>query len=169
MYEILKKLLFSRQISFDEGKIKLLDQPVVITPVIIYSKMLQIMRKKYGKEGDKIFYNASKETGIKYMTILKEKYRMSKNEMSKWAANSITLSGWGKVKVMKYDFSKCVSHIIVEDSVFANSYGKSKISTDVILQGFFAGGATSIFGKNVECKEIKCVSKGDPFCEFIIE
>jgi len=169
MYDIVKKLLFSRQINFEEGKIKLLDQPVAISPILIYVKILQALRKKYGKNADKIFYDASKETGKIYMSVLKEKYRMSKNEMSKWAANSITLSGWGKVKVIKYDFSKAVSHIIVEDSTFAKTYGGSKTSTDVILQGFFAGGASSIFEKNVECKEIKCISKGDPICEFIIE
>src|SRR4030066_384136 len=102
MYDIVKRLLFSRQISFEEGKIKLLNQPVVISPTLIHAKMLQVMRKKYGKTADKIFYDASKETGIKYMSLLKEKYKMSKNEMSKWAANSITLSGWGIVKVIKY-------------------------------------------------------------------
>ena len=132
MYDIIKKLMFSRQISFEEGKIKLLDQPV-------------------------------------FISILKKKYKMSKMEMIKWAANSITLSGWGVVKIQKSDLSNCMTDIVIEDSTFAKLYGKSNESTDVLLQGFFAGGATEIFGKNVDCKEIKCVSKGDPVCEFIVK
>ena len=169
MFDVIKKLLFSRQLDFEEGKITLLKQPVVLSPLYIHVETLKALRKKYGNVADKIFYTASKKTGIKYIDLLKKRYKMSKIEMIRWATNSITLSGWGIVKIISYDFSKFTTRIRVKNSVFAEMYGKSKTSTDMILQGYFAGGASSVFEKNVDCKEIKCISKGDPFCEFFIK
>lgn len=169
MFEVFKKLMFARQISFEEGKITMLNQPIIIAPLYLFVNFKKDLESKYSvEETDKIIYNASKETGIKYVNLLKKHFKMSKVDMIKWAANSITLSGWGKVIVVKVDATACRSILQVTDSWFAREYGKSTRPVDVILQGFFAGGATEVFGKNVECKETKCISKGDRICEFVM-
>jgi hypothetical protein len=42
MFDIIKKLLFSRQLSFEEGEIKLLGQSVTMFPVELYIEMFNI-------------------------------------------------------------------------------------------------------------------------------
>jgi len=31
-----------------------------------------------------------------------------------------------------------------------------------------AGGATAIYGKDYNCKEVECIARGDPVCKFTV-
>jgi predicted hydrocarbon binding protein len=167
MFDTFKKLMFARQINFEEGRITLLKQPVMIAPVYTFSSILKNLREAVGqKKADEIIYKSSKDAGIKYMSALKKSFSMSKVDMIKWAVNSITLSGWGKVTVINANGEQNTFTIRVNDSVVAKELGKSSEPTDAILAGFFAGGGTAIFEENVEVRETRCIAKGDPYCEF---
>jgi hypothetical protein len=37
-----------------------------------------------------------------------------------------------------------------------------------IVRGLLEGTAKVVFKKDYECKEVKCLSKGDAFCEFLV-
>ena len=54
-------------------------------------------------------------------------------------------------------------------SRFAEVYGPSKEPIDDIVRGFIAGGASLLFSKDVEAVETKCISKGDRFCEIVVQ
>ena len=168
MFELVKKLMFARQISFEEGKIMLLNNPMLIMPVDTYVSLTKAIRDELGrKRGDDLIYKAMKKSAITYLNVLKKGFSMSKVDMIKWAANSVTLAGWGKVAVTSVDGQVGKAVIRVTGSTVGAGLGKDNESTDILLAGFFAGGESAVFGKNVDVKEVKCTAKGDPYCEFI--
>jgi len=170
MLDTFKKLMFARQISFEEGKITLLSQPIFITPAQTFISLYKHLIDELGiNKANEILYNASKDAGLKYTSAIKKSYSMSKVDMIKWAANSITLSGWGKVNVVKVDGQQNFAVITVNESTFAKLWGKSSGPVDVILAGFFAGGESAVFEKNIDVEETKCIAKGDSNCVFVVK
>ena len=168
MFDTFKKLMFARQISFEEGRILLLGRPVMIAPVETFAFLVKTLREEMGqKKADEMIYNAMKKTGIQYMGGIKKGFSMSKLDMIKWSVNSITLAGWGKVTVISADAQKNTFNLRVDDSAVLKELGKSSEPTDIILAGYFAGGGTAIFEKDVNVKEVKCRAMGDAYCEFI--
>ena len=168
MFDTFKKLMFARQISFEEGKITLLGQSMLMIPADALATILRDMRKQLGRDkADKIIYNSMKEMAIRYLNAIKNVFSMSKVDMIKWAANSVTLAGWGKVTVVSVDGQVGKAVIRVTGSSIAAVLGKDKEPTDTVLAGFFAGGESAVFEKDVDVKEIKCTARGDLYCEFI--
>jgi hypothetical protein len=168
MFDTFKKLMFARQINFEEGRISLLNQPVMIVPVETFVTMTKTLRADLGRtKADEIIYKATKLAAIKYLNVLKKSFSMSKVDMIKWAANSLTLAGWGKITIIGVDGEKNRADIRVYDSSVAKGLGKDPEPTDIFLAGYFAGGETAVFGKDVDVKEIKCIAKGDQYCEFV--
>jgi predicted hydrocarbon binding protein len=168
MFEAFKKLMFARQVDFEEGKIAFLGYPVIITPVTTIADYMRVLRRELGrKRADDLMYEAMKDTAIKYLNHLQKHFSMSKVDMIKWAANTLGLAGWGRCTVISANAEEKKAVIRMYDSTVAKIVGKDTNPTDIILAGFFAGGESAVFGSNVEVKEVKCIAKGDPYCEFI--
>jgi predicted hydrocarbon binding protein len=58
--------------------------------------------------------------------------------------------------------------VTLEDSFFAEAIGQTGRSECHIVRGLLEGTAKVMFRKDYECKEPKCLSKGDSVCEFLV-
>lgn len=167
MFEIIKKLLFARQISFEEGEIKLLGQTIVMTPVTIYIELHKYLKKSQPKKYGQIIYNLASEVSKKYDITLKEKYNMKPQKLIEWDINTLALAGLGQAKVMKFDLKKKEAIIRVVNSPIAKALTPSKQPIDFIIAGYIGGSGTIIFNsKKIICKEVTCQAKGQTHCEF---
>lgn len=167
MYGTVAKLLAHRQISFEEGSVKLLKQNVAIFPFEnLYT--VQKLLEESGKINE--LYLSAKELGKKWIRALFKAYKMSKiEEQARWGEKVFTLAGMGKMKVAHWDLKKTTMIYQILDSVTAKYYGKVGRPVCHIPRGWFAGAACVFFEKDVDAVETKCVSKGDRYCEFIIK
>lgn len=164
------KLLIGRQLEFDNGKINLIGQPMVMMPVVTIAKMQHHIEKKskLRKLGEDALYNAAKDAGIDYMGRYRKNYGVtSPTKLLEWAINSMHLAGWGQFTVSKFDVKKAIAEFKVENSPFAIEIGKRRYPVDHIIRGYIAGGLYVMFNRKVECKETKCIATGYPHCEFI--
>ncbi len=56
--------------------------------------------------------------------------------------------------------------VILKDSFFATSAGRTGQVECYIVAGMIAGAARMILGKNFECREEMCISRGETRCQF---
>jgi predicted hydrocarbon binding protein len=169
MLNILKELLFSREISFEEGSIMMLKGRVVIIPIHIFVNIFKKLQE-YKIDSDKFLYEIGKEEGVHWIGQIKDRYRMKPTDALKWGLNSMSVGGWGKIETVKVDlFKRNTAVFRAYNSPFAKLLGRTGKVSDPILAGFIGGGGSIIYNRSLECKETKCIAKGDMFCEFVVK
>ncbi len=109
-----------------------------------------------GRETAKVIYKKWKEKGKIFLKKLLEFYD-SKG------------CGWFKLENIDTDYEKLEGYIRIKQSFIAEEYGKSNKTVCDPLAGYFVGLFEEIFKKEFMCKEIKCIAKGDKYCEFKIK
>lgn len=167
MFDVVKNLMFARQIVFEKGRILLLSQPIVMQPSEVFASLKKAMITE-GIDDRDILYHASREAGKKYMQNISRNFGMNLKDALKWGINSFELGGWGITELRDFDLDKKRALVRIENSSVAKEFGSSDRPVDDILRGFLAGAASIIFKEEIACKETKCLSKGDAFCEFVV-
>jgi predicted hydrocarbon binding protein len=79
--------------------------------------------------------------------------------------------GWGKFGLIDLNATDKRLVIEVEDSPFAEAYGRDQPSSFPVchmIRGVLAGMAAGIFGGDVASEETECVAKGDSVCRFVV-
>ena len=167
MYDIIKKLLFARELDLEKGHIKLLGHTIIMAPVSSFIELRKILAKM---DSTAVLYKACKKSGIDYMNTLVKKFTMKKSrELIEWGMNTISLAGWGNVEIVKYDEKKKYSIIRLYDSEFAKNYGRSNEPVDDVFRGFFAATGTVVFKTKMDAIETKCLNLGNNVCEFTLQ
>ena len=168
MFDIFKKLLLGRQISFEEGEIKLLGQSITMIPVELYVAMFKELKNANPTRYGEIIYNIAKDVGKKYTLVLKKRYSIkTSREVAQWDMNTLALAGLGKGTVLRYDTENKKALVKVENSPIARGLKPQKTPIDFIIAGYIAGSSNVAFkSENMECKEIKCEAMGHRYCLF---
>jgi len=167
MYNIVKKLLFARELSLERGKISLLGHTVIMAPVSSFIEIRKYL-SKFGATA--LLYEACKHSGITYMKTLIKKFGMkSSRELIEWGMNTISLAGWGNVELLSFNEDKKFSILILRGSEFARNYGPSKEPVDDVFRGYCAATATVVFKTDMDVVETKCLSMGKGVCEFTVK
>ncbi len=78
-------------------------------------------------------------------------------------------TGWFKVKEINVDPEKLIGYIRIEQSFIAEEYGCSDRPVCDFLAGYLVGVLEEVFHVKFTCEESKCIAKGDPYCEFILD
>jgi len=167
MYDIVKKLLFARQLNLEKGKISLLGHTIVMVPVSSFIEL----RKQLSKIGAAaLLYTACKESGLGYMDTIIKKFSMKNpRELIEWGMNTISLAGWGSVDIINFDEKSKRAIVRLNESEFAKNYGNSKEPVDDVFRAYCAATATVVFKTDMDVIEIKCLSMGNSVCEFIVK
>jgi predicted hydrocarbon binding protein len=111
-----------------------------------------------GKQGGANFIRIAKRAGLGVK---------SSAEIQRIADSLGTLSGWGKLEVLSFDFEKKLARIKWINGVSVrNRTGKTTVCH--FGRGILTGAVAEIFGTKCESIELTCQGKGDKFCEAAI-
>ena len=169
MFGIIKKLLFAKQLSFEKGEIKLLGQPVVMFPVVLFIEMFKELKRNNPKNYKDIIYEITDEVGRTYSDTLRKKYGLSGRKLIEWDMNTLSLAGLGNGEIIRLDLEKKTATIKVTNTVIGKGLRPSKEPVDTVIAGMIGGSGKIIFNsEKILCKEIKCIARGDKFCMFEI-
>lgn len=118
-----------------------------------------------------VFYNAGKRSGENFAEYYREKFKpKSKEELVELLFLCTRAIGWGLVETHSLDLDRLSGRIRLLENIEAVTRGrKGTQPTCHWTRGFLTGYISAATGREVEVKEIKCVGKGDDFCEFEIE
>jgi predicted hydrocarbon binding protein len=76
--------------------------------------------------------------------------------------------GLGKVKIRKIDFNNANANVVISNCFEAMENGSSEEPNCMFTSGFLAGLFAEVLDKTVQARETRCISQGQPECEFEI-
>ncbi len=163
-----EELMLAKNISFNEGKIELLKQQVVMLPAEFMSDYTSEINNDPNKI--KEIYQAGKEA-IKnnFGPGIGKHYSFNFSDFFRWYISLAKLSGWGIVKWAEFDKNSYSGVITIEDSLVGTNL-KNKVTSpcDHIIRGLMAGSATSAFLIDVDMIETECIALGSEKCKFLM-
>jgi len=152
-----------------EGKIKLIDDPVVMMPRFIFSSMTASLSKIMGEvPAGGVNYRAYMDMGKENMEHYKKMGVTNPNTLADMAFAFYSQMGWFRIVKMDWDESEKTKTITLEHTVESESMGNTGKSVCYCTAGLLAGIVEGAFGIKVRGREIKCRSKGDEHCVFEI-
>lgn len=149
-------------LMINELRAIILKEPVV-------KGLIKGIRERFGNAGEVLLFYIGYDIGLR---AYDDHYSLSKTKKLKELVriNEIffKVAGWGILKVLKYDPYKYLAKVRAQD-LFECYVGKnSKKPYSQFTRGFLSGWFTRFFKEGCTAREIKCVAKGDPYCEFEI-
>jgi len=145
-------------------------------PVIIVSRKFLVELQKnveelFGIMGTRIaFCRAGYKFGYKFITTQLKKYKNAEKDLIKALFKLSMKRGWGFFEIISLDLNEMKAYFRI-----SRSYGEEydNIGRDVcyIWQRIFMGILQAIADTNrkkvrIKCVEVRCVGRGDPYCEF---
>lgn len=100
--DFVKKLIFSKKLTFGEGKFEMFDIEGVILPVQPFVTMLEATHKRIGEEVFEIMFNSGKKQGKVAIEEIGKKNSMKKKEFFSKMVESANVMGIGKIEVEKF-------------------------------------------------------------------
>jgi len=76
--------------------------------------------------------------------------------------------GLGKVKIRQIDFDGANANVVISNCFEAMENGSSEEPNCMFTSGFLAGLFAEVLDKTVQARETRCISQGQPECEFEI-
>ena len=169
MPSLFKKLLYSRQFRYDNGKFfMMMDVPGIIIAmnvwVGVYKELLS------NAKGKKKLFEIGHEQGLTAGRRYSMRAATSFPSFLNFTKGVVEITGIGQIK-----FASSGDNVIanISPSPIAENYrkkfGKTKEPICHYVVGISSGAFEGFTKKKWEGKEVKCVAKGDSFCQIIMK
>ena len=166
MFEFTRNVLLSGQFKIDKGGVVLLGQPISLLPTATFAEMT----KRLIEDGEATTIYRAAMYGIPpFVQALKQRHVLELQPMVKILAQISYTAGWGEMKLVEY---KDKEHRYVFTTVGAPITKMLKMSKEVchIMRGLIVGSMREIINdQTLECIETKCMARGAPLCQFIVQ
>jgi predicted hydrocarbon binding protein len=166
------------KLDLDEGEatgffMGLPERVIIMTPENLVS-MMKTLTATFRTAGFTMFYMMGEEKGRndvkKAIDALREQgIVFTKRQILEAIIQQSRIDGWGAGHLQKHDEGKGAVTIRVENNPLAMAWGKTEKPICYLLRGYWAGAVSEALEQETRCTETKCTSKGDPYCEFVIE
>ena len=173
----LRRLVGSvNQLRFNDnrGEVSFFGQKMIILRRDVIRIMREALERLVGEQAGPFLSYLASGIGIHEGSIFRESIGSIGPETRESLVNLVhsaledTNLGLGKIRINAIDFDKINANIIVGNSFEATENGPSEEPNCIFTSGFLAGIFAEILDRTVQAKEIKCMSKGAPECEFQI-
>jgi uncharacterized protein len=152
-----------------EGKISLMDEPVVMMPRFIFTSMTNSLKKTMGEApASGVNYRAYKDMGMENVGHYKTMGITNPSTLSDMAFAFYAQMGWFNFVREEWDEKTKTKTITLSHTVESESFGNIGKNVCFCTAGLLAGIVEGSFGIKVDAREIKCKSKGDENCVFSI-
>ena len=168
MFDFVKKLMLSREINFDKGKILLLNEPICLMPMKTIVDIIDLTKN----DQKNILYSAGKISGQDWFVKIKTRFyakKMPIKDVIEWGNNIIAMAGYGVSILEKFDEQNKEIVFRLENSTVCELIGRTAKPLDHLYRGYVAGAGTVMFNEECEALEIKCKATGSPYCEFLVK
>lgn len=152
-----------------EGKIKLIDDPVVMMPRFIFTSMMNSLKKTMGElPAGGVNYRAYMDMGKENVGHYKKMGIDKPNILSDMAFAFYSQMGWFSIIKTEWNEATKTKTMTLSHTVESEAFGNTGKNVCFCTAGLLAGIIEGSFGIKVQAKEIKCRSKGDEHCVFTI-
>jgi uncharacterized protein len=152
-----------------EGKIKLIDDPVVMMPRFVFTSMMNSLKKTMGEmPAGGVNYRAYMDMGKENVEHYKKMGITNPNILADMAFAFYSQMGWFKIIKTEWNEAAKTKTMTLEHTVESEAFGNTGKNVCYCTAGLLAGIVEGAFGIRVQGREIKCRSKGDECCVFTI-
>jgi uncharacterized protein len=152
-----------------EGKIKLIDEPVVLMPRFIFTSMTNSLKKTMGEApASGVNYRAYMDMGRENVEHYKKMGITNPNTLANMAFTFYSQMGWFNIVKTGWDEASKTKTMTLENTVESESFGNTGKNVCFCTAGLLAGIIEGSFGIRVQAREIACKSKGSEYCVFSI-
>jgi uncharacterized protein len=152
-----------------QGRIRLIDDPVVIMPHFIFTSMMNSLKKTMGEmPAGGVNYRAYMDMGRETVGHFKKMGITAPNLLSEMAFAFFSQMGWFRIIRMEWSEAKKEKTIVLEHTIESEAFGNTGKNVCYCTSGLLAGIVEGSFGIKVQGREVMCRSKGDEHCVFTI-
>ncbi|MFW6233362.1 MAG: hypothetical protein ACOC3Z_01730 [Nanoarchaeota archaeon] len=154
-----------------KGDVFLLESESLITPLDIFVLFYYILRNRFGKKIDQIFYKNGNLLGKEFTKKIIKKFNLdlkNKNDQ-RLLFDQIGLFGLGKIEIVKFDIKNknFIFRLFNSPSNHLKQLvGNKKLKSDFFISGIINGIIEELFNTKTKTIENMCVLKGDKYCLF---
>jgi len=147
-----------------------LGKRIVMLDVDDVGAMFNWLDKTFGSGGHAILFDMGKAAGRESAKKLRESYGLKGcNLIEAFLALHIA-AGWFGYEVVECDEEKLRFVIRLHGNFECTPFiGKRNRPMSHLIRGGLAGVFREAYGRDFRVREVKCIAKGDEYCEFIIE
>ena len=149
------------------------EERAIINHARSVATTLDYLYQRFPVGGKALIYYAGFRAGIKLADVAKEITAITEaSKIFEIALYALQALGYGIFRVEEFSEveGKLRVTVKVDELIECEAFkGKKKNSQSQLVRGMIAGIASRITNKRITCKEVKCVAKGDPYCQFIVE
>ena len=148
--------------------------PMVLTPRWFFVNVQRELERAGGvKLAREVYYQAGFESAYKYCRTQRRVERLTGIETVQRYLSSMSIRGWGKFVITDLDEQRGKGAFRLYRSGFSEEYGSVKRTVCHWVPGAMAGAVQEVvdaqgLSLQVKGRELKCRSKGDPYCEFAV-
>lgn len=162
----------SQALNLDEkkGLLTAYNERFLLIPVKLIHSIEDRLTESFGPATATGFqYEIGKEGGAEYVKMAQKAGLDTKRaaNIRQIAGSMGTLSGWGKVEIVDFNFDKKQARIRWTNGVSVRNR-KGRTAVCHFGRGVLTGAVEEIFGRKCESLETSCQGKGDDYCEAII-
>ena len=167
--ELIKRLKLT-----EENRLVLDEVPMVLMPLWFFVGIKKRVGAEAGSERvAKIYYDAGYEGAYKWSKVQIENGLKGPAVLEQYL-NSMTNRGWGRFEISSLDENKGRAIFRLQHSAMALEQGRTEEASCLWVPGAMAGSMQAVLESNgsplkVSGKEVRCLSTGHSFCEFIVE
>ena len=149
--------------------------PMILTPRMFFVNLQKKVEEISGIDiGYLVYYKAAFESAYRYMENSEKIYMITGKDLLQQYLDSLSVRGWGRFEISQLDENKGKGRVHLDNSAIAEEFGMVGRSVCHAWAGALAGSIQ--FLTNRRDKEIEvsgteplCLSKGDPYCEFVVK
>lgn len=132
--------------------------------------LLLIEKSVVDEKFERAIYDVMKKSVYNFCQTLGKRRGIEPKKMVDLLTNRAEMNGYGKLQLISLDYDKkqAVFHMrsLPSEALFGKELGKRIV--DRYWAGMLTGGASWIFGEDVDATETRCVADGKKSCEFVV-
>ncbi|MEM2940788.1 MAG: 4-vinyl reductase [Thermoproteota archaeon] len=146
------------------------SRAVIFSPPILEG-LVKGFRESFGTTiVQTILWNQGKEIGKTIVEMYKKDFGLSKaRDVLEMLRARALMFGWARMEIVTFNEVKRRAVIRVFDNWECSIFKGSNEPQSHFIRGILAGFFNAIFGEGFYAAEVKCIAKGDSYCEFILE
>jgi len=147
------------------------EERAVVMPISLLKNLFEEIEKILTPSGfAAVFYNAGKRSGENFAKYYREKFNpKTKEELAELLFLCTGAIGWGRVETYSLDLNRISGKVRLVGNIEGAMRNKGAEPVCHWTRGFLTGYLSIATGREIEVKEIKCIGKGDEYCEFQLE
>jgi predicted hydrocarbon binding protein len=148
--------------------------PMILTPRWFFVNVQKELEKAAGvKLAREVYYRAGFESAYRYCQTQRKVGWLAGIETVQGYLSSMSIRGWGRFEIVELDEQRGKGTFRLYRSGFSEEYGSVKRTVCHWVPGAMAGAVQEVVDAQgiplrVTGRELKCRSKGDAFCQFVV-